>query len=171
MNKLLQVITITFISFFVTVNRSIAVNLYKSAYTISAALVEIVYDRFVADDIVGYWMHEENVVKIKIERIGNKFYGKIVWLEKPNFADGTPKKDIYNPDPALRKTPFIGLRIVKDLEYKGNGTWGGGTLYDPEHGKTYGCRITLVSENEANVRAYIGFTFIGKSVRFNRVSS
>lgn len=171
MNKLLQIFAITFSFLFITANRSMAGNLYKSAYTISAVLVERLKDRFVADDIVGYWMHEENVVKIRIERIGNKFYGKMVWLEKPNFADGTPKKDIHNPDPVLRDTPFIGLRIVKDLEYKGNGTWGGGTLYDPEHGKTYGCRITLVSENEAYVRGYIGFTFIGKSVRFIRVFS
>lgn len=145
--------------------------IYKSSYKISKKIISHIEDRFAADDIVGFWMHEENVVKIKIERIGNKYYGKMVWLEKPNFADGTPKKDIHNPDPALRDTPFIGLRIVKDLEYKGNGTWGGGTLYDPEHGKTYGCKITLVSENEANVRGYIGFAFIGKSVRFNRVAS
>ncbi len=146
-------------------------NAYIFSYKVSEKIINLIEDRFAADDIVGYWMHEENVLKIKIERIGNKYYGKMVWLEKPNFADGTPKKDIYNPDPALRDTPFIGLRIVKDLEYKGNGTWGGGTLYDPEHGKTYGCRITLVSENEAYVRGYIGFTFIGKSVRFHRVAS
>ncbi|MCX7744961.1 MAG: DUF2147 domain-containing protein [Flavobacteriales bacterium] len=169
MKKLLQFITL--ILLFSTISTGLlARTLYNSSYKISKLIVSHAEDRFAADDIVGYWMHEENVVKIKIERIGNKYYGKMVWLEKPNFADGTPKKDIHNPDPALRDTPFIGLRIVKDLEYKGNGTWGGGTLYDPEHGKTYGCKITLVSENEADVRGYIGFAFIGKSVRFNRVA-
>jgi uncharacterized protein (DUF2147 family) len=171
MNKLLHTTTLIAIFLFVTAGHFFAGNLYNSTYNISAWLIERLEDRFTADDIVGFWMHEENVVKIKIERVGNKYYGKMVWLEKPNFADGTPKKDIYNPDPALRDTPFIGLRIVKDLEYKGNGTWGGGTLYDPEHGKTYGCKITLISQNEASVRGYIGFAFIGKSVRFYRVHS
>lgn len=171
MKKLLLTVTVFPILSIILNYWLFAGNPYKFSYKVSETIICLIEDRFAADDIVGYWMHEDNVVKIKIERIGNKYYGKMVWLEKPNFADGTPKKDIYNPDPALRDTPFIGLRIVKDLEYKGNGTWGSGTLYDPEHGKTYGCKITLVSENEANVRGYIGFTFIGKSVRFNRVAS
>lgn len=145
-------------------------KLSDAAFHVTSHIISKAEDRFTEDAILGYWLHFENVVKIQIEKIGHKYYGKIIWLEKPNFPDGTLKTDKYNPDPELRDVPFVGLRIVKDLEYKGNGTWGGGTLYDPEHGKNYGCKISLDSENEAIVRGYIGFTFIGKSVRFNRVN-
>jgi uncharacterized protein (DUF2147 family) len=132
------------------------------------AFTYTVEDNFLADDIVGVWMNDEKTIKVGIEKIGNKFYGKLVWLEKPNRPDGSPKLDEFNPDPSLRDVPFMGLRIMKDMEYKGKGIWGGGTLYDPEHGKTYGCKVTLEDYNTAYIRGYIGFALIGKSVRFDR---
>ncbi|MBE2246821.1 MAG: DUF2147 domain-containing protein [Candidatus Competibacteraceae bacterium] len=168
MNKTRTLITLLSIGVFLSANAS--TNLTNAAYSVSSKIVSSFEDRFTADAILGYWLHEDNVVKIQMEKIGRKYYGKMVWIEKPNFPDGTLKTDKFNPDPELRDVPFVGLRIVKDLEYKGNGTWGGGTLYDPEHGKTFGCKITLDSEEEAIVRGYIGFAFIGKSVRFTRVN-
>lgn len=128
-------------------------------------------EKYGENALTGVWINEEKSVKVKIERIGRKFYGKIIWLEKPNWPDGTPKLDKYNPDPALRSTPFIGLRTLRDMEYEGNDTWGGGTLYDPESGKTYGCRITLENHNLALIRGYMGFRLLGRTVRFERVTS
>lgn len=133
------------------------------------AVVFSISDEFVADDIVGGWLNDEKTIKVQIEKIGHKFYGKLAWLEKPNRPDGTPKVDEFNPDPSLRDVPFIGLRIVKDMQYKGNGVWTGGTIYDPEHGKTYGCKITLEDRDVAYIRGYLGISLIGKSVRFDRV--
>lgn len=141
------------------------ISLNAASFNISGYLD----DNFMADDIVGQWMNDEKSIKVQIEKIGRKYYGKLVWLEKPNKPDGSPKVDEFNPDPALRDVPFLGLRILKDMDYKGKGVWGGGTLYDPEHGKTYGCKITLENQNVAIIRGYIGFSFIGKSVRFDRV--
>jgi uncharacterized protein (DUF2147 family) len=130
-----------------------------------------VAEKYGENALAGVWANEEKTVKVKIERIGRKFFGKIVWLEKNHFADGSIKTDKYNPDPALRATPFIGLRTVRDMEYEGNDTWGGGTLYDPESGKTYGCRITLTNYNLALIRGYVGLRLLGKTVRFERVVS
>jgi uncharacterized protein (DUF2147 family) len=127
-------------------------------------------ESFGADDIVGTWANSDNVMKVKIEKIGSHYFGKLVWLEKPNEPDGAPKLDKHNPDVTLRKVPFIGLRVMKDMKYKGNGVWAGGTLYDPEKGKTYGCKITLVSMNVANIRGYIGLSLLGKTEKFSRVS-
>lgn len=124
---------------------------------------------FNADDICGTWTNSDKVMKVKIEKIGSHYFGKLIWLEKPNEPDGAPKLDKHNPDPTLRKVPFIGLRVMKDMKYRGDGVWGGGTLYDPEKGKTYGCKITLVNMDEANIRGYIGVSLLGKTERFSRV--
>jgi uncharacterized protein (DUF2147 family) len=137
---------------------------------LSAQTSQLHSETFNADDIVGTWANSDNVMKVKIEKIGTHYFGKLVWLEKPNEPDGAPKLDKNNPDPNLRKVPFIGLRVMKDMKYKGEGVWGGGTLYDPEKGKTYGCKITLVSFNQASIRGYIGVSLLGKSEKFSRVS-
>jgi len=131
---------------------------------------EINGEAFQADDIVGTWTNSDKVMKVKIEKIGSHYFGKLVWLEKPNEPDGSPKLDKHNPDPDLRKVPFIGLRVMRDMKYRGNGVWSGGTLYDPEKGKTYGCKITLVSMDQANIRGYIGVSLLGKTEKFTRVS-
>lgn len=141
------------------------IQLQASSLEISA----LINDNFLADDVVGQWLNEEKTMTVQIEKIGRKYYGKLVWLEKPNKPDGSPKLDEFNPDPALRNVPFIGLRILKDMEYKGKGVWGNGTLYDPEHGKYYGCKVTLENQDIAIIRGYIGFSLIGKSVHFDRV--
>jgi uncharacterized protein (DUF2147 family) len=125
---------------------------------------------FNADDIVGTWTNSDKVMRVKIEKIGSHYFGKLVWLEKPNEPDGSPKLDKHNPDPTLRKVPFIGLRVMKDMKYRGDGVWSGGTLYDPEKGKTYGCKITLSSINVANIRGYIGVSLLGKTEKFSRVN-
>ncbi len=125
---------------------------------------------FNADDIIGIWTNSDNIMKVKIEKIGSHYFGKLIWLEKPNEPDGSPKLDKFNPDPTLRKVPFIGLRVMKDIKYRGDGVWGGGTLYDPEKGKTYGCRITMVNSDVANIRGYVGVSLLGKTEKFSRVS-
>lgn len=128
-------------------------------------------ETYTADDIIGVWQNSDNVMHVKIERVGTHYYGKLIWLEKPLEPDGTPKLDKHNPDPKLRKVPFIGLRVLKDMKYKGNGVWNGGTIYDPEKGKTYGCRITMKNKNEADIRGFIGLRLLGKTERFSRVEN
>lgn len=126
--------------------------------------------QFNPDDIIGVWTNSDQVMKVKIEKIGSHYFGKLIWLEKPLEPDGKPKLDKNNPDPSLRSVPFIGLRVMKDMKYKGDGVWGGGTLYDPEKGKTYGCKITMTSMEVANIRGYIGLSLLGKTEKFSRVS-
>jgi uncharacterized protein (DUF2147 family) len=123
-----------------------------------------------ADDIIGTWTNSDNIMRVKIEKIGSHYFGKLVWLEKPKEPDGTPKLDKHNPDPNLRTVPFIGLRVMKDMKYRGDGVYSGGTLYDPEKGKTYGCKIAMVSKDIASIRGFVGVALLGKSEKFSRVS-
>lgn len=117
----------------------------------------------------GTWLKDDKAFKVRIDRQNERFYGKIIWLERTHWADGSPKKDHLNPNPKLRSRSYIGIPVVLGLKYDGEDTWNDGKIYDPESGKTYDCRITLVNRNRAEIRAYIGFPWIGKSLFFNRV--
>src|SRR5512143_2115312 len=87
------------------------------------------------DDILGTWLNEEKDARIEVEKCGERYCGKVVWLQEANYAagskdgiPGTPLLDHNNPDPKLRKTPIIGLPIVRDFAFAGDGLWKGGTV-------------------------------------------
>ena len=97
-----------------------------------------------------------------------------MWLKEPLYpADdgggmaGKPKVDRENPDPARRADPILGLRIVKGFAFA-DGEWQGGTIYDPNNGKTYKCRMWFDGET-LKVRGFIGFSLLGRSTRWTRV--
>lgn len=52
-----------------------------------------------ADKLTGVWEPSHGKAKVKIEKIGSKYYGKIVWLREPNDPEtNAPKMDKNNPD-------------------------------------------------------------------------
>ncbi len=122
-----------------------------------------------ADAIIGYWYTENNKSLVKIYRaVNGKYYGKITWLKEPYEEDGSPKVDDENPDPAKRNQPIIGLLILKGFTYDGDNEWSGGTIYDPENGKTYKCYMKLTTPEILDVRGYIGVSLIGRTTRWIR---
>ena len=80
----------------------------------------------------------------------------------PKNDDGTDKVDKENPDEARRNDPIIGLNLVKGFTYKGSNKWAGGTIYDPNNGKTYKCKIKLEG-NQLKVRGFIGVSLLGRT--------
>ena len=123
-----------------------------------------------ADAIVGVWEPSHGKAKVKIEKIGDKYYGKIVWLkEKIDPETGEPKVDKNNPDESMRDVPLLGYRILKDFEYVGDGTWEEGTIYDPENGKTYSCVINMKDKNTLDIRGYVGVKTFGRTDVWRRL--
>lgn len=121
------------------------------------------------DALVGIWMPSHGKAKVKITKVGTKYYGKIVWLKEPNYPDGTKKRDKNNPDAKMHDTPLLGYKILKDFEYKGKKSWDNGTIYDPENGSTYSCTIKLTDKNTIDVRGYIGVSMIGRTDTWKRL--
>lgn len=121
------------------------------------------------DKLIGLWAPSDERSKIKIEKIGTKYYGKIVWLKEPNEpGTGKPKLDKNNPDTAMRKTPLKGYRIFKDFVYKGKKEWSNGTVYDPKNGKTYSCVINMKDDNTIDIRGYVGIKTFGRTDTWKR---
>lgn len=127
------------------------------------------------DDIIATWNTQEKDAKIEIFRCGEKYCGKIVWLEEPNYPEGsksgtpgTLKLDYNNPDQFLRQRSLVGLQIMYDFVYNGDNTWTAGKMYDPDNGKTYSGKITLVSKNQLNLRGFIGISLIGRTTTWTK---
>ena len=120
-----------------------------------------------ADDIIGTWLTTgKEPAKIQIYESGEKFYGKIIWLQYPT-DNGKLKTDNNNPDKSKINTPVIGLVILTDFKFDGE-EWKGGTIYDPESGNTYSSYLYLKDRNTLKVRGYIGASLFGRTETWTR---
>lgn len=121
-----------------------------------------------AQDITqGTWYNEEKTGKIQFFKQGDKINGKIVWLKEPN-ENGKPRVDKENPDAKLKTRPILGLMNLKNFKATGKGIWEDGEVYDPKNGKTYSCKMTLVSPTQLDVRGFIGISIIGRTSKFTK---
>ncbi len=125
-----------------------------------------------ADQLLGVWEPSNGKARVKIEKIGEKYYGKIVWLKEPNDPKtGQPKVDKNNPDVSLRSVPLKGYRMLKDFKFLGNNQWDNGTIYDPENGSTYKCIIKMTDSNTLDIRGYIGVEALGRTDVWKRLNT
>ena len=121
-----------------------------------------------ADAIIGEWYTKDNKALVQVVKTDNIYSGKIVLLKEPKNDDGSEKLDTNNPDQAKQGNPIIGLKLVKGFVYKGKNKWADGTIYDPDNGKTYSCKMQLKEENSLKVRGFIGVALIGRTQMWKR---
>jgi uncharacterized protein (DUF2147 family) len=120
-----------------------------------------------ADDMAsrlpGNWLTEPKTGIIQItQRPDGKFEGRIVGGTTPT------RLDAKNPDPARRTLLLKGQLILHDMGYDGSGAWSGGTIYDPDSGRTYKALLTLNADGTLKVRGYIGFSLLGRNEIWTR---
>ena len=121
-----------------------------------------------AQDVLGKWKLEDGTAIVEVYKSGDAFNGKIVWLQEPIEADGTPAVDNNNPDPALRKRQLIGLNMLHGLKPAGD-EYSGGKIYDPGNGKTYYCSFK-VEGNTLRVRGSLDKRgLLGRTMNWFRV--
>lgn len=107
-----------------------------------------------AQEILGRWKTDDGTAIVEVYKAGDSLNGRIVWLAEPTMSDGTPCKDVFNPDKSLRDREIIGLNMLSGLKQKGD-KWEGGTIYDPASGKTYRCSMFL-EKGVLKVRGHVG---------------
>ena len=79
---------------------------------------------------------EDSKVKI-FKTADGKYKGQVIWLAVPTMKDGTPKRDILNPDPKKRNTPGDQIVLLWGFTYDAEkDMWVNGEIYDP-------CQIVL----------------------------
>jgi uncharacterized protein (DUF2147 family) len=133
------------------------------------------------DAILGLWATDPEggggEGHVEVFKKDGKYHGKLIWLAEPVYLpgdpegpEGEPKTDTRNPDPDLRDKPIVGLMVFQDFVYKGKGVWHKGTIYDPDNGKTYKCKLKFGdNENILKVRGFIGVSLIGRTTLWTRV--
>ena len=147
-------------------------GLTKKIVPVLMLLVSVVGTQVVkaqSDKIEGVWLNEEKDAKIQIYKARDgKFYGKIVWLKDP-MENGKPKTDKKNPKDQLKAQPLVELVILKGFNMDGN-TYEDGTIYDPNNGKTYDCKMTYKGKTLA-IRGFIGLSLFGRTTVWQRTGS
>lgn len=126
-----------------------------------------------AEKFLGVFLTASDSSSVEITKHTNgKYIGVINWIMVPNNDDGTPKLDKENPDPAKAKLPVIGIKLVKGFSYnKKKDRWDGGTIYDPDNGKTYDCYCWFEDGNYdvLYLKGYVlGMKFLGRETIWKR---
>ena len=106
------------------------------------------------DQISGIWKSSSEDLIVKIDKVGNHFQGRIIWIE----SDGDHQfvLDEKNPVEHLAKMPLKGSKIIKELTFNPNElTWDGGTFYSYQDGKRYQCRVNLNNENQIQISKFL----------------
>jgi len=114
-----------------------------------------------SQSIFGKWKtidgetgEEKSIVEIYKEN--GKIFGKVVGILNPNDRNvlcDKCKGDEYN-------TPVMGLVLMKNMQKEGK-YYKGGTIFDPERGKKYRCRLYIDKDKPdiLQVRGYIAFLY------------
>lgn len=121
------------------------------------------------DGVLGVWITADGKARVEITKQGEVYNGNIVWLKEPLYpaddksAPGQPKVDRKNPDTSLQGRPIIGLPLIQGFKYAGDNVWSDGTIYDPDSGKLYSCKLTLMMDGSLRVRGYVGISLFGRT--------
>ena len=113
-----------------------------------------------AQSILGKWKtiddetgKEKSVVEIYED--DGKIYGKIVELINPKQENPLCTKC----EGSKKDKPILGMVIIEGLE-KDDDAYEGGTITNPENGKTYKCQLKLDSDKDTlRVRGYVAFFY------------
>lgn len=71
-----------------------------------------------------------------------------------------------NCDGENRNQPITGMRIMWDMKQNGD-EFSGGKIFDPDSGKTYGCKLKVVGD-KLNVRGFLGMALFGRTQVWER---
>ena len=120
-----------------------------------------------ADAILGVWLTPQKDGTFEIYRTDdNKYFGKILG------GDGPEQFDTKNPDPELRTRSLVGVNFLSDFTYNTDkAEWVDGTIYDPNNGRTYDCKMWLddTDPTKLNARGFLGIAAFGRTEIFTRV--
>jgi uncharacterized protein (DUF2147 family) len=113
--------------------------------------------------IPGRWLTELRDGIIEITRTATGVYeGRIIGGNSPHRTDAN------DPDPAHRHLQLLGQIIIRDMHEDGPGRLSGGTIYDPDSGRTYKCRIELLDRDHLRIRGFFGIALLGRSQTWTR---
>ncbi|MBP7096841.1 MAG: DUF2147 domain-containing protein [Spirochaetia bacterium] len=112
--------------------------------------------------IEGDWLDPDCRVLARVAEASGRF--------SATLAEGLEngERDEANADAALRGRPLLGIRLFEGLEDRGGGRYRGGSIYDPVSGRGYRLDARLAAHDRLELRAYLGFPALGRTMKFRR---
>ncbi len=111
------------------------------------------------DDIVGEYLTDRGGSKSKVrvtKAADGTYTGQVFWVEKPNDEKGNKRKDVKNPDKALRNVDIDKVVVFKGLKYDSEDKeWSDTKIYDPSKGLRVNLTAEFVSKDKLKLRAKI----------------
>jgi uncharacterized protein (DUF2147 family) len=105
----------------------------------------------------GEWRTANGLANVRIDDCDGVLWGIISWEKEPGGVDS------YNPNPAERSRPTLGLHILLAMKPTKPGLWQG-EVYNAENGKTYDSRISLTSPDVLRIEGCVlGFLCGGEN--------
>jgi len=133
------------------------------AAVLCAAHAAIVWGASADSSLTGRWLTEPRDGIIEIRQLADGSYqGQIV-------GGSTPQRvDARNPDPARRQQLLLGQVILTGMRPDGDDAWSGGTIYEPDSGRTWRCHLELIDRDHLKVRGFLGISLLGRSQVWTR---
>ncbi|MEO8460913.1 MAG: DUF2147 domain-containing protein [Dokdonella sp.] len=102
---------------------------------------------------------------VEIHEHDGKFEGTVVRIIKSIEVDNPRCRACTGEH---RDQPIVGMTILEGMHPDGD-DWSGGSILDPENGKSYSCRMSLSQGgDELEVRGYIGLPLLGRTQVWKR---
>src|SRR3954471_4469281 len=120
----------------------------KSVVLLAAMLIAA--PAHAAAPVTGAWLTDDRDGIVEIAPCGDKICGRLVKSLVPIKG---PPFDRYNPDPALRNRPIIGLPVLLAL-VQDDQVWRG-QIYDPRRGRHYKATVERIAADKLKVRGCI----------------
>lgn len=105
------------------------------------------------DRILGVYSAERdgNLSRVRITKNGDGYRAQVIWLDRPNDAQGKPRLDIHNPDPKKRTVRADQVVLIEKVTYR-DGVWEDGEIYDPTSGKSYTVEVKMKDSDTLAVK-------------------
>ena len=103
-------------------------------------------------DPVGLWRTPTDGGQVRISRCGPALCGTVV--SSARLRANPDIRDANNSDTSLRSRRMQGLQILRGFT-GGPTEWGGGSVYNPQDGRTYRGTITVRDANTLRLRGCV----------------
>jgi len=113
-----------------------------------------------SQSIFGKWKTIDGVTGkekaiVEIYKEGGKVFGKIIEILQPEDKGALCEKC----EDDEKNKPILGLVLIKNMLKDGK-YYRKGTIFDPEYGKKFKCRLILTEDSDIlQVRGYISFLY------------
>lgn len=121
------------------------------------------------DRILGEWWTEDREGRIRFKRVKDGTYrGITTCCKKDPPTEDEPGIDINNPNPKLRNRSTIGIILIWDLKYDGDGEYVDGHVYNPRDGDSYHFIAEIIDDETLEIRGYLGIPLLGQTQIWKR---